>query len=170
VKERSGGGLAAFLLWFATFFGLGFLLMMFAPTRMRNIEAEIVNEPVKSGLAGLLGGIATVVFGILFLFTFVGIPVTLVGWLLAFLCGVMGMLAVANTLGSRIPLRRFKRTQALVLAVGLLAMMLISMVPVLGPMLLFSALCVSYGAIIRTRVGQRALTGVPVPDDKFISP
>ena len=83
---------------------------------------------------------------------------------------VMGMLAVANTLGSRIPLRRFKRTQALVLAVGLLAMMLISMVPVLGPMLLFSALCVSYGAIIRTRVGQRALTGVPVPDDKFISP
>jgi hypothetical protein len=43
------------------------------------------------------------------------------------------------------------------------------MVPVIGPLLITASICVSFGAIIRTRVGQRALAGVPIPEDKFIS-
>ncbi len=79
----------------------------------------------------------------------------------------MGMLALANTLGERIPIKRLRRTQAAVLAVGLLTMMLLAMVPVIGPLLLTAAGCVSFGAIIRSRVGQRALA-MPIADDKFI--
>ena len=160
-EEKSG--VAAFLINFATFFGLGFLLMMFAPNRMRNIEAEIKAEPVKSGLAGLLALIGALPLTVLLVLTVIGIPVMVLMWLLGGLAMVMGMLALANTVGARFPVARLKRTQALVLAVGLLAIMLVGVVPVLGPLVIATALCVSFGAIIRTRVGQRAL-GMPVPE------
>ncbi len=162
-KSNEKSGVAAFLINFATFFGLGFLLMMFAPNRMRNIEAEIKAEPVKSGLAGLLALIGAVPLTVLLVLTVIGIPVMVLMWLLGGLAMVMGMLALANTLGSRFPIARLRRTQAAVLASGLLVMMLLGVVPVLGPLLISAALCVSFGAIIRTRVGQRSL-GLPVPE------
>lgn len=162
-KSNEKSGVAAFLINFATFFGLGFLLMMFAPNRMRNIEAEIKAEPVKSGLAGLLALIGAVPLTVLLVLTVIGIPVMVLMWLLGGLAMVMGMLALANTLGSRFPIARLRRTQAAVLASGLLVIMLLGVVPVLGPLLISAALCVSFGAIIRTRVGQRSL-GLPVPE------
>lgn len=162
-KEQEGSRVAAFFIFFATFFGLGFLAMMFAPNRMRNIEAEIKAEPVKSGLAGLLGLIGIGPLSVLLFITVIGIPVVFVMWLVGVFALMMGMLALANTLGARFPIARLRRTQAAVLAAGLMVMMLLSMVPVLGPLLLTGAICVSLGAIIRTRVGQRAL-GMPIAD------
>jgi hypothetical protein len=162
-KTESRSGLAAFLINFATFFGLGFLLMMFAPNRMRNIEAELKHEPVKSGLAGLLALIGSVPLTVLLVLTVIGIPVAVLMWLLGGLSIVMGLLCFANVLGTRFPLARLRRTQAAVLAVGLLMIMGVSVVPVVGPLALFVATCVSFGAIIRTRVGQRSL-GLPVPE------
>jgi hypothetical protein len=160
-EHRSG--LAAFLINFATFFGLGFLLMMFAPNRMRNIEAELKQEPVKSGLAGLLALIGSLPLTVLLILTVIGIPVAFLMWLLGGLSIVMGLLCFANVLGTRFPIVRLRRTQAAVLAVGLLLMMGVSIVPVVGPILLFATICMSFGAIIRTRVGQRSL-GLPVPE------
>jgi hypothetical protein len=164
---KGSSGLAGFLINFATFFGLGFLLMMFAPNRMRNIEAEILKEPVKSGLAGLLALFGVIPLSLLLFLTLVGIPFMLLMWIAAGIAMLMGLLALANSLGERVPLKRLRRTQAAVLAIGLLALMLVALVPVIGPLLLSAACCVSFGAIIRTRVGQRALT-VPIADDKFI--
>ncbi|MBL8958142.1 MAG: hypothetical protein JNK82_45640 [Myxococcaceae bacterium] len=165
-QDHEGGGVAAFLVFFATFFGLGFLLMMFAPNRMRNIEAEIRNEPVKSGLAGLLAAIGWFPLSIFLFVTLVGIPVMLAMWLLGPLALVMGMLALANHLGTKFPLMKKRRTQAAVLAVGLLIIMLVAMVPVLGQLTVFTAACVSFGAIIRTRVGQRG-SALPVAEGPF---
>ncbi len=165
-EHKAGGGVAAFLVFFATFFGLGFLLMMFAPNRMRNIEAEIKAQPVKSGLAGLLAAMGWFPLTALLAITLVGIPVAFVMWLLGPLTLAMGMLALANALGTKFPMTRVRRTQAAVLAVGLLIIMLVSMVPVLGPLCLFTAACVSFGAIIRTRAGQRG-SALPVPESPF---
>jgi hypothetical protein len=163
-KTEEHSKLAGFLINFATFFGLGFLLMMFAPNRMRNIEAEIKSEPWKSGFAGLLALIGALPLTVLLVFTIVGIPVMVLMWLLGGLAMVMGLLAFANTVGARFPLARLRRTQAAVLAVGLLIVMLVGLVPVIGPLCIFAVGCVSFGAIIRTRAGQRSL-GLPVPDD-----
>jgi hypothetical protein len=165
-EEKKGGGIAAFLVFFATFFGLGFLLMMFAPNRMKNIEAEIRAQPVKSGLAGLLAGIGWLPLTALLCLTLVGIPVAFVMWLVGPMALAMGMLALANTVGSKFPIARLRRTQAMVLAVGVLTMMLAFAVPVLGVIVMLGAMCVSFGAIIRTRAGQRA-RGLPMPDDTF---
>jgi len=164
--EHEGGGVAAFLVFFATFFGLGFLLMMFAPNRMRNIEAEIKAQPVKSGLAGLLAAMGWFPLTVLLAITLVGIPIAFLMWLLGPLTLAMGMLALANTIGAKMPLARVRKTQAAVLAVGILTMMLAFIIPGLGVVVFFVAGCVAFGAIIRTRAGQRG-SSLPVPEGPF---
>lgn len=165
-KTEEHSPVAGFLIKFAAFFGLGFLLMMFAPNRMRNIEAEIKSEPVKSGLAGLLAFLGAFPLTVLLGLTVIGIPVAVLMWLLGLLALLMGLLAFANTIGARFPMARLRRTQAAVLAVGLLLVMLVGLIPVVGPIAIIGALCVSFGAIIRTRVGQRSL-GLPVPESSI---
>ena len=88
-------------------------------------------------------------------------------WMLAGVCTLMGLVAVANVLGSRVPVPRLRRTQAVALAVGLLAMLLVARIPVLGPLVMSVAVFVSLGAIIRTRIGQRG-QGLPVSTSTFI--
>lgn len=159
----AGRGFAAFLLQFAVFFGLGFVLMMFAPHRMKALEATVRAEPVKNGLAGLLGMVALVPLTAALVVTLIGIPIALMLWIMVALFVPAGMAVIANTLGAKIPTGRMRKTQALVLAVGLLALLLIGRVPGVGPLVLSLAAFVSMGAIIRTRFGQTG-KGIPVLD------
>jgi hypothetical protein len=160
--DHEMGGFAGFLLSFAMMFGLGFLFMIFAPARMKELEAEIKREPLKSGLVGLLGIPVVAVLGVVIGITLIGIPVAIALWVVAILGIVMGVAALANAVGMRVPLLRGRKTQAAVLALGLLPMMLLFQIPVLGKIALFLVVCVSAGAIIRTRFGQRA-RGLPEP-------
>ncbi len=149
-----GRGLAMFLLEFAALFGLGFMMMMFAPQRMKALEATIRAEPGKNGLAGVLGLMAAVPLALMLTITLVGIPLVMVALPAAIFLVIVGLSAVANAIGSKMPTGKLRKTQALVLAVGLLAMLLVFQVPVLGWMLFFVAAFISLGAIIRTRFGQ----------------
>jgi FKBP-type peptidyl-prolyl cis-trans isomerase len=158
-----GRGLAAFLLQFAVFFGLGFVLMMFAPQRMKALEATITEEPGKNGLAGFLGLLAAVPLTLMLVVTLVGIPVAMLLWIALALFIPVGLAVVANALGAKLPTGKLRKTQALVLAVGLFALLLIGQIPVLGPMVLALAVFISMGAIIRTRFGQGS-RGTPMLD------
>jgi hypothetical protein len=158
-----GKRVAVSLLQFALFFGLGFVVMVFAPQRMRAIEATIKAEPTKNGLAGLLGLLAAIPASLLLIVTLVGIPVFLLMWVILGLFVPVGLAAVANIIGGALPTGPLRRTQALVLALGILALILVANVPVLGPIAMAAAVFVSLGAIIRTRFGQPA-KGTPVLD------
>lgn len=158
-----GRGLAAFLLQFAVFFGLGFVLMMFAPQRMKALEATVREEPVKNGVVGLLGLVAAVPLTVLLVVTLVGIPVAVLMWVALALFVPVGLAVVANTVGAKLPTGRLRKTQALVLAVGLLALLLVSRIPGLGQLAVALSVFVSLGAIIRTRFGQPT-RGTPMLD------
>lgn len=165
----SGNRVAGFLLQFAVLFGLGFLMTMFAPQRMKAIEANIRAEPVKNGLAGFLGLLAAVPATVLLLLTLVGIPVAIVLWpAIAFFIAV-GLVAIANRVGTVLPTGRMRKTQALVLAVGTLALMVISLIPVLGKLTVGLAALIGLGAIIRTRFGQQG-RGTPTFDGPATQP
>ncbi len=164
-----GRGLAAFLLQFAVFFGLGFVLMMFAPQRMKALEATIRAEPGKNGLAGFLGLLAAIPLTVMLVVTLVGIPVAMMMWVALALFVPVGVAVVANALGARLPTGKLRKTQALVLAVGLLVLLLIGQIPVLGPMVLAVSVFVSLGAIIRTRFGQ-GTRGTPMLDPMHTAP
>ncbi|MBF5040955.1 hypothetical protein FGE12_01025 [Aggregicoccus sp. 17bor-14] len=158
------GSFAGFLLSFAVMFGLGLLLMLFAPARMKEIEAEIKRDPVKNGLVGLLGVIALIPLTVVLCITLIGIPVAFALWVLAFLGLLMGVTAFANEIGLRIPVLRGRKTQAAVLALGLLPMMLLFKIPVLGAIAFALVAFISAGAVIRTRLGHRGGgRGIPEP-------
>lgn len=165
-EKKGGSAVAVFFAQFAVLFGIGFLLMMFAPQRMKTIEAEMQLAPVKNGVAGMLALLCSLPLTLFLLITIIGIPVAMAFWMLAGLCTLMGLVAVANLLGARVPVPRLRRTQALALAAGLVAMLLVARIPVLGPILLSAATFVSLGAIIRTRIGRGQ--GMPISTASFI--
>jgi ABC-type amino acid transport substrate-binding protein len=161
-ERRRGSGFATFLVWFAMLFGTGFLGQLFFPTRMKQLGAEIRADPVRSGVVGVLGTLAMVPITVVLTVTLIGIPVMLALWVVAFLTTALGFAAVANEIGARVPMLRGRKTQAMVLALGLLILLVVGHIPVLGPLALTLATLVAFGAVIRTRFGNRT-RGMPEP-------
>jgi hypothetical protein len=157
------GGVAWFLLKFALLFGLGFLFVMFSPSRVKQVEAELVRDPVSSVLTGLLGLVVAAVLGVVLLVTLIGIPVAIGLWVALGVAVAMGVTAIASILGLKLPVLRGRKTQALVLAIGLLVLLLAGEVPVLGPLAMSIVSLAGLGAIIRTRFGHTP-KGFPEPD------
>lgn len=166
--ERGGvfAGIGSFFARFAVLFALGFLFTLFAPSRMKALESEIKAAPGKSLLTGVLGSFALLPLTVLLAVTVIGIPFIPAMWIMALLGVTMGFAAFAADLGMKLPMFRGKKTQALVLAVGLLGLLVIGMIPVLGPTALLGVAFISFGAIIRTRFGsvRRMQPGIPVSE------
>jgi hypothetical protein len=162
--SRLGWSIPNFLIKFASFFGLSFIFLMFAPARMKQIEAEVKRDPVKCGLAGLVGSVALVPMSLmLFVLVIIGWPFLLVLWLLVLLGVTMGATTIAAEIGTRLPvLKSTRKTQAAVLAVGIGVLLLVELIPYLGPLLLVAVAMVSLGAVIRTRFGGKP-QGYPEP-------
>jgi hypothetical protein len=143
------------LIWFITLFGIGFIATLLIPTRMKLIEGEIHSSPLKAGLAGLIGAVALVPLTVLLLITIIGIPVAATLWLIVPLAVAVGFTAVASEIGMRLPLFRGRKTQAVVLALGLALLLLAAQVPVAGPIAVSALGLIGFGAIVRTRFGSR---------------
>jgi len=94
--------------------------------------------------------------------TVVGLLVVPVVLFLACLGVAMGMSAVANEIGMKLPFFRGRKTQALVLAVGTGVLLLVAQVPYLGSLAIMVLMVLAFGAAIRTRFGQ-APKGIPQP-------
>lgn len=160
-KER-GHGFAFFVLEFAILFGMGFLGQLLFPARMKELGEEIRRYPTRSGIVGLLVVIALLPTLVVLTVTIIGIPLALALMLLVPLLTVLGFSAVASELGKKLPLMRGRKTQAMVLAMGLLVLLLLGRLPVLGPAVLTLAALTSLGAVTRTRFGHRP-QGLPEP-------
>ncbi len=171
-NAHSGGSSGSSLSWklpkllleFACFFALSFIFLMFAPARMKQIEAEVKRDPVKCGVAGLVGSVALVPMSVmLFVLIIIGWPFLAVLWLLTLLGVGMGATAIAAEIGTRLPvLKSTRKTQAAVLALGIGVLLLVELIPYLGPLILTAVAMVSLGAVIRTRFGGKP-QGYPEP-------
>ena len=156
--------LASFILTFAVLFGLGFLGQMFFPKRMKQLGDEIRTRPMQSGLTGLLGIIAMVPLTVVLCITIIGVPVALALWMAAPVAAAMGFAAMASEVGTRLPVMRGRKTQAVVLALGLVVMLVALSIPVLGVILTIFATMVALGAVIRIALGYRGRgSGIPEP-------
>lgn len=154
--KHSGSAIFWLLIKFAVYFALGFVFIMFAPRPMKQLESEIRRDPLRCGLTGLLGAMAIVALGGLLAITIIGIPFTLVLFVVTVVGIAMGYSALASEVGTRLPvLRANRKTQAAVLALGILVLLVLQLIPVLGTMVLLATGCVALGATIRTRFGTR---------------
>jgi len=155
-EKHRGSSIFWLLVQFAVYFALGFVFIMFAPKPMKQLESEIRRDPLRCGLTGLLGSLAIAGLAILLTIIVIGIPFTLVLLIVTAVGIAMGFSALASELGTRLPvLRTGRKTQAAVLALGILVLLVIQLIPVLGPLVLSAASFVALGATIRTRFGTR---------------
>ncbi|MFL5349666.1 MAG: hypothetical protein ACJ8AT_33130 [Hyalangium sp.] len=161
-ESHRGASLPWFIIKFAALFGLGFLGQLFFPTRMKELSAEIKAQPLKSGMVGVLGALALIPISLVLTITFIGAPVAAALLLMAMLVTVLGFTAVASEIGLRLPILRGRKTQAVVLALGLLILLALMSIPVLGWLVLFGACFMGFGAALLTRFGHR-LRGIPEP-------
>ncbi|HEY8206337.1 MAG TPA: hypothetical protein VIG99_02570 [Myxococcaceae bacterium] len=162
-REHSGGSLPLFLVWFAVLFGSGFLAMMFAPDRVRLLGAEMRRDPLRCGLTGMLGGVLGLpALTVMLVITVIGILVVPVLWVVVAAGCLMGIAALANEIGARLPLKNVRKTQAMVLASGVLLIELVGLVPVLGTLTQCAIAFLALGAVIRSRFGTRQLGPVPM--------
>ncbi|HVG59198.1 MAG TPA: hypothetical protein VNA24_11630, partial [Hyalangium sp.] len=160
--HHGGGGLPGFLIRFAALFGLGFLGQLFIPTRMKDLSSTLKEQPIKSGLVGFLGAMALIPITVVLTITLIGIPVMVALLLVAALATVLGFTAVASEIGMRVPILRGRKTQAVVLAVGLLILLGLGAIPGVGWLVTVPATFMGFGAAILTRFGNR-LRGIPEP-------
>ncbi|WP_426752360.1 hypothetical protein [Myxococcus sp. Y35] len=160
--DDDGAGLAGFILTFAVLFGLGFLGQMFFPARMKQLGEEVRRKPMQTGLTGFLGLLAMIPLTVVLCITIIGIPVALVLWMAAPVAAALGYAAVASELGTRLPVLRGRKTQAVVLALGLLVLMVVGALPIVGTLVTILVVLMALGAVIRTRFGQRP-QGMPEP-------
>jgi cytoskeletal protein CcmA (bactofilin family) len=161
-EDDDGGGLPGFLIRFAALFGLGFLGQLFMPTRMKDLSTELRTQPIKSGLVGFLGAMALIPITVVLTITLIGIPVMVALLLVAALATVLGFTAVASEIGMRVPILRGRKTQAVVLAVGLLILLGLGSIPGVGWLVTIPATFMGFGAAILTRFGNR-FRGIPEP-------
>ena len=155
-EKHGGSSIFWLLVQFAVYFALGFVFIMFAPRPMKQLESEIRRDPLRCGLTGLLGSLAIAGLAILLTIIVIGIPFTLVLLIVTAVGIAMGFSALASELGTRLPvLRASRKTQAAVLALGILVLLVIQLIPVLGPLVLSAASFIALGATIRTRFGTR---------------
>ncbi len=156
VEKHRGSSIFWLLVQFAVYFALGFVFIMFAPMPMKQLESEIRRDPLRCGLTGLLGALAIGGLAILLTIIVIGIPFTLVLLIVTAVGIAMGFSALASELGTRLPvLRASRKTQAAVLALGIVVLLIIQLIPVLGPLVLTAASFIALGATIRTRFGTR---------------
>ena len=156
VEKHSDSSLFGLLVQFAVYFALGFVFMMFAPKPMKQLEAEIRRDPIRCGLTGVLGGAAILGFSVLLIFTLIGIPFAVVLLFVTAVGGAMGLSALASEVGTRLPvLRANGKTQAAVLALGILVLLILQLIPVLRYLVFLVTGSLALGAVIRTRFGTR---------------
>ena len=139
-EKHRGSSIFWLLVQFAVYFALGFVFLMFAPKPMKQLESEIRRDPLRCGLTGLLGSLAIAGLAVLLTIIVIGIPFTLVLLIVTAVGIAMGFSALASELGTRLPvLRASRKTQAAVLALGILVLLVIQLIPVLGPLVLTAA-------------------------------
>lgn len=169
-RDDDDNEVATFLIQFAVLFGLGFLGQMLFPARMKALAADIQAKPLAGGVVGLVSALALIpasiplaIVSVVLAVTIIGIPVAAALWLLPPLAAAVGFTAVASSIGTRLPVMRGRKTQAMVMALGLLVLLAVGHIPVLGPLVLVMAAAVGFGAVVRTQVLHRRPRGMPEP-------
>lgn len=153
--ERPMSGVVRWALFNVLLFLFGLFLLGTRGDRLATLRAELGDRPVRSALGGFFGGLAAfIICGVLVL-TLIGIPAAMVlGLLLVVGIGV-GWTTSAWWLGGALPLEFAKERPVVQLGVGLGALFLAGLVPVIGTLIVFAATVAGLGAVIATSFGQR---------------
>jgi hypothetical protein len=163
-ESAFGSRVAWFLVNFALLFGLGFLLALLVPERMKLLDDNIRRDPVANGVVGLVGAVMAIPVTVFLCVTILGIPVALLMWMGIALAVPVSTVLVANVIGSKLPTGKVRKTQAVALGLGVLLILALKAIPYIGFLVVTPALLVAFGALLRTRLGTGPRSGLPSVD------
>ncbi len=145
------GGLTGLIGWLA----LGALLMLFFAKQVTKLGDEVVKRPGYYFLVGIVSYLLVPPIMILLSITIVGIPLALLLIPIVLLSTVYGQLGVARFIGVKIITSlnlKFTSDMSRVL-LGILAIFLITLVPILGWVFFLITACMGMGTVIINRFG-----------------
>jgi len=139
---------------------LAMLVMALAPARVTRVRDAILRRPVRMGFDGLLTGIVVTLLLVLLAVTLVGIPLTVLGFMLLYASVLFGWIAFGDAVGEYLA-EAFEQhwNRSVRVAVGAFALALaaaaLAYVPVLGAVAGAVMSMVALGAVRATRYGGR---------------
>lgn len=126
---------------------IGFIFLGLFPKGFEKVANAIENKPVASLGWGVIIALGLPVVTVLFALTIVGIPVSLVLILLAYLIWIASQYLTAFFLGRKIMLQRFGERRGWALFLGLFLIYLLGLIPVLGNLIKLFLVLLALGAI-----------------------
>lgn len=145
------GGVTGLISWLA----IGVLIMFFFTKQIKRLAENIEKRPLYYFLVGLVGYLLTPIAIIVLAITIVGIPAIPVLIILIIIGTIFGQLGVARIVGEKLQeMFNLKlSTEMAKVIVGILAIFLITLIPVLGWILFFVTACMGFGSAIINKFG-----------------
>lgn len=134
----------------AILFVFGAMLLALATDRMERLRSEIAARPMKSFALGILGGMAALLAVVVLCVTLIGIPIAVVGTLVAVFGGYAGFCAALATGGQALFGHRTKNPYVQ-LALGCILLVLVGAIPFIGAWVTAAVAFIGMGAMIATR-------------------
>jgi hypothetical protein len=141
---------------------LGLIVMWVAPRAVEGVASAATTDPVKAILYGLLSYVALVPLTIVMVISLLGIPLIPFFWLAVAVGRLVGQVALGLVAGRYI-LRQASsggHNQAAAAAIGLLALGVITLIPVAGGFASLFYSLLGFGAVVWSRFGRRPVSPV----------
>jgi hypothetical protein len=149
---------------------LGYVANRFFPRPVERVGKAAFEHPLVAGALGLLGGVVLPALLVLMAFTVILIPVTIIGLIMMGLILVYGWIGAGSVVGNWLN-RQFQRNLRPAQAafwgtlVFMLAVQLLSFIPLIGPTLALVVTLIAAGSVLITRFGTH--TFVPAMDPEL---
>jgi hypothetical protein len=137
------------------FFVLALLIALAFPDHVARVRTFLASRPGLSSLGGIALLLGFIPLCILLAVTIIGIPLIPVAVMLLIALLFFGITVLAMWLGERIPLLKENKTPLKAVALGGVALVLVSFIPWIGKLAIFVAVVVSAGATLLSRFGRR---------------
>lgn len=134
---------------------LGAILMLFFTKHVKVLAVAQAARPGYYFCMGFLAMLLTPPVMVLLALTIVGIPVMILLGLLIFIATIFGQLGVARVIGEKI-VERFdisNKTEMAKVLIGIVAIFLITLIPILGWLFFFVTACIGLGGALINRMG-----------------
>ncbi len=146
-----------------TILALGVIVVLLVPGPTRTAGQALVAYPGQSVAVGLLTWLVAILALPLLVIICVGIPVAIVGVAALAIAATLGWVVAGLTLGDRLleALNQAERQPVLAVAVGLIALAVLTAIPCLGTLAAILVSTWGLGAVVLTRFGTAPYAPVP---------
>jgi hypothetical protein len=134
---------------------LAAILVLLAPRPVRRVRDTLLQHAAGSALAGLAIMAAFVPLCVLLAVSIFGIPLIPVAVFVLLAAFVMGLTGLASAIGFKLPALKRKDNLLGAMALGILVLMLATVIPVVGGVVLLLSSFYGAGAVLLSRFGVR---------------